>query len=363
MNSKLFYSIISTVYLIYGSVTLSCQTYRYVSNTGMAAPQHYLTLQTALDSSQSGDIILLAPSPNTYAGAGITINKKVTIIGAGFRITQNPQLGISSILHETKIGAISINTAGEGAKIIGCRISSINATNVKKIEIDKCEIEVRIQFQNVDSSNIIGCYFTGNNLNVGILNDYRSNHLGISDNSTIIAVLNNLFPNASPNTIGCTAAQCFDNVYVSNNSNAIFENNLFTDVVNADNSIFVNNIFLSTSDNLNSPSSSSSASNNIFAVNETSYGTGNIINYGQNNICVGFPTQGSYTFDNRFALTPTSVAKSYGINGEDCGVFDGTNNYKLSGIPKRPIIHEFSIPDVSPTNGQLNIILKARKEN
>ncbi len=85
--------------------------------------------------------------------------------------------------------------------------------------------------------------------------------------------------------------------------------------------------------------------------------------FGATNVFVGYPTQGSYSFDTRWQLTPTSPAKAAGLNGEDCGIFGGPNPYKLSGIHNRPLIYEVKAPVYVPNGSDLNITVKVRAED
>lgn len=77
---------------------------------------------------------------------------------------------------------------------------------------------------------------------------------------------------------------------------------------------------------------------------------------------VGYPTQGSYSYDSRWQFQANSPAKAYGINGEDCGIFGGDSPYKLSGIADRPLIYSLDVP-FSVGGNNVNINIKIRAEN
>ena len=203
-------------------------------------------------------------------------------------------------------------------------------------------------------------YFSGNNIGTpGFEDDFHVT----CKNGINVEVGNNIFNNSSSCSanLNSTSFQCYDNLYLLNCDGSLVFNNVFIDRAHISGATIFNNIFLSTWDPLTI--TNSSVISNIFSYNATLYATENLINQGNTGICAGYPTQGSYTFDNRYKLAVGSPAIGYGLTGDDCGVFTENQPYKLSGIPSIPILYEFNDSTQVVNNGQLQLILKARKEN
>ena len=107
--------------------------------------------------------------------------------------------------------------------------------------------------------------------------------------------------------------------------------------------------------------------NNLF---NTSYavpvGTGNIGVTGTlmgSTVFVGYSTQGTYSNDGRYALKPGSPAIGAGAGGIDCGMFGGTNPYKLSGMPRIPAFYKLTAPSNITSTNPYTITFSVRSNN
>lgn len=80
-------------------------------------------------------------------------------------------------------------------------------------------------------------------------------------------------------------------------------------------------------------------------------------------VFVGYGTQGAFSNDGRYALKSTSPAKGAGVGGTDCGIFGGTNPYKLSGIPKIPAFYKLTAPSNTTSTNPFTITFSVRSNN
>lgn len=85
--------LLSLTYLITCNVLFS-QSILNVNNTSSGVTTQHTTLAAAVAAAAEGDIIYLYPSSISYGPA--TINKKLTIIGPGYLVAQNPSLEINT---------------------------------------------------------------------------------------------------------------------------------------------------------------------------------------------------------------------------------------------------------------------------
>ncbi|MDX1406663.1 MAG: hypothetical protein R3330_00985, partial [Saprospiraceae bacterium] len=70
--------------------------------------------------------------------------------------------------------------------------------------------------------------------------------------------------------------------------------------------------------------------------------------------------------DGKYQLigTPaTNPAFNAGINGEDCGPYQGNSAYRLSGIVQIPTIYQMLVPLVGDTTNMLNVTIKAKSND
>ena len=95
-------------------------------------------------------------------------------------------------------------------------------------------------------------------------------------------------------------------------------------------------------------------------------GTGNIgVSGGSmgSTVFVGYYAQGTYSNDGRYALKPGSPAIGAGAGGIDCGMFGGTNPYKLSGMPRIPAFYKLTAPSNITSTNPYTITFSVRSNN
>jgi len=336
---KIYYFLIILVTQQY---TLLGQTTWYVSNRNDGVVVDYTDLTTAYNAASPGDTIIIYPSPYTYSGQ--TVTKEIHFIGLGYHADpiSQPSLGIKTFLYSAVIGHINFNSGSDNSTAESLLLGSMNMNNVSGCVVFRCETTSMINLE-VSSNNYFRSCFLGGS------GPPHSTHIRL-DGSSNNVIENCIFSHLNlPNNITTSGYSTI---------NTVAANNIFSGNTTLLNSFLYNNIYTSG----NSLGEMNLVSNNVFFTGTP--GTdenGNI--YGATNVFVGYPTQGSYSFDSRWQLAQNSPALGAGVDGVDCGIFDGQYPYKLSGILSRPLIYELTVPPYVPDGSDLNITVKVRAEN
>lgn len=359
--------------ILFSVLTDSYATIRRVGFTATIQPVNgldYLNFQIAHDQSADGDTIQLYPGASGPTYSGI-ISKRLVITGPGYltnsyyttTITEivNPQLQnlpgfIGSCTFTIESG--SSGSIIEGLNNVTITTSELSSAERSNITIRRCK-SPKIVFNNVGLCNnwrISQCLdlavvqlapsntFTGNRT---ISNLKIENSVLTAEGLTLSTSPTGTYSNDSIiNCIFKTGAALSLSGAPVHIQNSIFQGQTFTAVNNA---VFVRNITtLASSGNpmfTNAGSSNNQASANLASIFQ------------------GFPitTANQFTFsqDARFALTATNIAKNTGqipgtTTATDCGIFGGTNPYKLSGIPSIPVYIKLDAPKVIIDNGVTN---------
>jgi len=333
-------SIIS-ILLLFLSFNVNATVHR-VNNTG--ADADFDNLQDAHNAALSGDTLYIEASPSTYGN--ITINKKIHLIGPGYRLTENT--GLQANVSNAKVAFITLQNGCSETSIQGLYIeSSISGSSnhsFSDIIITRNLIIGGIYFSS--SNPIEDIFIIGNEIR-GTQNTYYSiRTLGASPKNLI--VLNNIFRHAT-----------YAYISLINSTSAIFTNNIFEGrniiTTGCD---FQNNIMITgTIDN----PTLNTFSYNISTGTQFPAGNNNQQNVSNSSIFVGWPSIGNFSEDGRFALLDGSPAEGAGNGGVDCGIFAGPSPYILSGIPPIPTIYKFESPNV--VTGNFTITLSTRSNN
>jgi len=371
MKNQLF-----TILLIMMSGFLFGQNIINVNNQATGVQTQHTTLQAAVTAAQNGDIIYLYPSSVSYGNA--TINKKLTIIGPGYNVQQNPSLGINTFVSNAILGDITYAAGSNDGIITGCDINYMVLNGQTNIWISRNKIRNRIYLANTSNILVEGCYFeliTGSGCN-GSSTDGNWGNISANTNNNSLVIRNNLFFARTDYSHNCgincgSTPTSIDNIVMGSSSNAIIENNVFRDHCHFSNSIVRNNIFLSTGQTNCSGYNNSTIQNNggnffennVLVANQGGLGPSNIINVPEANIFSGWPTQGAFTFDDRFKLKAGSPAIGAGYGGVDCGAFGGATPYKLSGIPFIPLVYQINAPTSGSAASGINVNVKVRASN
>lgn len=346
----------------------SSQNIINVNNVSTGVTTDYTTLQAAVTAANDGDIIYLYPSGTTYGTA--TIDKKLTIIGPGYWVQQNPNLGIETYSANGVLNNIYLVAGADGSYITGCDFSYMTMDGVSNIVISRNRISIRIYMKNTSNVIIEGCYFDwGSAASVYKTDVNRNvNHISAKNNNGSLVVRNNVFyAYFSYSYYG--NEYYTDNIEIGTTSNAIIENNVFRDRCTFNNSLVRNNIFLMTDqyssgydDPIGYNASSCTFSNNILVKNQTGFDSTNVVNVDINTLFEGYPEQGDRSFDDRFMLKAGSPASGAGIGGIDCGPFDGVSPYKLSGLPFIPVVYQIIGPSQGTASEGIDVTVKVRSE-
>lgn len=300
----------------------------------------YTSLQEAVDAATAGSIIYLQPSGVSYGNA--VVRKRISIIGPGFNLGANVVDDANVNLSNTIIGNIDFKKGSSNSFISGCDINDIDLDSITNIVIKRNWIRTGgISIINCNNIQINGNYFYDGTTDI-YLNRYANG----------ISITNNIFPRAG-NAYAIYSETRDDN-------SALIRNNLFThEGIYMANATITNNIFLDQSAAYSIYNSQ--ISNNIFVGNH--FSEGNKSNAILDDIFVGYPTIGGYSFDGRFQLKSDSPAKNYGTDGTDAGIFGGSEPYRPSGQSSIPYIYEIQAPTSAGTGGGLNVTIKARSSN
>jgi hypothetical protein len=326
MRTKTFTTVILLALVAFFS-NVSATVWR-VNPTPNSSAQ-YSTAQAAHDAATTvnGDTLYLDGS--TFSFGGLTLTKKLTIIGNGYFLAENPQTQYN-IQPSSFNGYVYCYAGCEGSKFVGC---SFNAD----------------------------VYIYTNNLTFERNYFYASNSLYSQSNCSDILILNNYFAYAYYNL---RFNHTHSNILVSNNFFAgyintnvtfsgIFANNIFAYPITIYNSTLVNNISLYSADLYNCITTYNIG-------HSTQFGTlnGNQQNVPASALFVGLP--GNST-DGQWQLKPGSPAIGAGEEGADIGMFGGDYPYKLSGLPPIPAI--YSLDAQSLPSNTLDVNLKAKSHN
>ncbi len=330
MRTKTFTTIIIAA-LSAACLNVSATVWRV--NPTPNASAHYATLQAAHDAVTTLNNDTLYLEGSTFSAGGLTITKKLTIIGNGYFLAQNPQTQYN-ISPSTFNSYVYCYAGSEGSKFIGCTFNYSIYLYTNNITIER-------NLFTYSCSNAI--YTQANCSDILILNNYFENYVGYNSlyflqTHSNILIANNYFNGY---------------VTVSTTFSGVFANNIFYYPITIYNSTLVNNIALSTVTLSNCISTYNIG-------NSTQFGNqnGNQQNVVQTNIFVG-PTGNST--DGQWQLKVGSPAIGTGESGKDIGMFGGDYPYKLSGLPPIPAI--YSLDAQSLPSNTLNVNLKAKSHN
>lgn len=328
--------------LVEANLTYGQTTYYVDNNVGNAAD--FQSLQTAVDSVNAGDVLMLQGSATSYGS--VTINKMVTIIGPGYFLGQNPGTNTQASVVEAEIDYTTISPAGEGSIISGCYISGACYIQANNVAITRNRIRY-IYFQASTNNTLI--------LENYIYDNYSNSSTGInggSNSNTNVYISNNLisygiYLRSDGNATICNNAICIS--YASSNVN-VYNSDIYSNIIKGTTNDFVQ---------------SNSVYNNIFTQvipsDSTNYGVGNVWDVTWDNLFIGLAATNST--DGQWQLSSGSPALGAGVGGADCGAYGGSDPYRLSGIPAVPNIYELTVPSTGTVNGGIEINVKVKANN
>ena len=346
MKKTIFFTLCLSAFITFSA---AAKIWRVNNNPGVTAD--FTDLQTAIDSPNvlDDDTIHIEPSPNAYLSATgtVIINKRLTILGNGYYLTENLN-NQANTYSSTFTQVFYFVDGSSGSSISGCTLGNVYVGNNNNLSTFSITI----------SNNIIGnLTFQGASISAIVRNNYIVNiNNGASAGS--ISIYNNY--------VGSGIALDGDPTNPVISVSGIISNNIIGNVVNVHSSIVKNNIFVnpavggSSYDAVFSAYSNFSNSNTV--INNISIGlplpsTGNNINNADINAL--FVGSTGYTTDSQWQLKSGSPAIGAGANGEDCGIFGGANPYKLSGLPAIPSIYSLTTGSSNATILPVTISVKS----
>ena len=301
----------------------------------------------AYNTSLDGDTIYL---PGGFF-AGITIDKKLTILGAGFHADSTLATYATQINGNINLGPNADTTHLEGLHITG--YIQLTAANNK---IDKLKIRRNL----IDGQiNINGDRLTPS-MHVEISGNVVKGALDLSNTSNVV-VTNNIFNSR------------LHYVY-----QGIIRNNVFTanpyigwpihqynNVYDCDNSSIENNVFVHPDETLGFAYCDNSIINKIiFGTSNIDYGnnfpTSNYVGIGSSNILVNW-TSSAYLFTENYHLQNSTT--HLGADGSQVGIYGGLYPWKEGAVPVNPHIGSKNIAPQTNTNGELQVQIRVNAQN
>ena len=315
------------------SLNASAKIWR-VNNTGL--PADFTTIQAAHDAVtvMAGDTLQIEPSSVSYNA--LVSAKKLIILGPGYFLNLNPNQQAnptSATMSNLTLNSGSGGTVISGLKITGtCHISTGNIT--------------------ISRNNIDGYIYLSRDYsysNVLISGNYGIGNIENDGNSGVTLITNVLIVNNH-----------FSRVIFSNQCSGVIANNIFNSTNAGSNFIVKNNIFTTDFNQLVFIGSNNTISNNLSAAaNGLPAGNGNQNAVLMTTVFVGDAVNST---DGQWQLKEGSPAKNAGLNGEDCGMYGGSEPYHLSGLPKIPSIYFLSSPSNSNGNS-LPVTISVKTNN
>ncbi|MEL6675603.1 MAG: hypothetical protein AAFR61_25570 [Bacteroidota bacterium] len=328
-----------------------------------AIPAQFTSIPAAIASAASGDTILVSGSPTSYSGS-ITINKAISIIGAGY----NPNLGLTTSLNLLIVSRSNVFLSGFKVNQIRLTGQNAPANLIENVTITRCDVALLIVqglTNNSGSSAVLKRFTVRNNLleDVTLSGNYSNRYTTLDS----VWISNNIFTQFG-RIGGANALTGTDKLIVEHNlfiggnvpnksvfgdyffqnylDNAVIKDNIFyaSDPQGCQNCLYFNNLTFQNGANDTLPAPA--GNNNI---------------YSQNPLFGNFPVNGAsfnYQFD--FSLLPNSPAINAASDGTNIGISGGGQPFEIGAPPALPKITDLTLFHTAiPENGSLQIEFKA----
>ncbi len=311
-------------------VAASCfaQTIRRVSNIpGVAVGANtYTNIPDAITAANADDVIYIEPSSIAYPG--FTVNKKLHLIGNGYFLAENsdtPQNKATSLIS----GLVEYTAGSSNGSARGIEFNS-----------------------GIQLTNSSGVLFRGNHINNIQLGENTGGHIIIEN--FLDGEVRGATDNSAGQTIVLSNNIIFGSILDLKNSSIIHNtisgaNGYFTVFTNSGCEIR-NNILDATTNGINpfpdlhSLNDNSSISHNLKLLHPSvSFPAQNLdgsvySHQGPETFILAGPWGHSPREDKVFMLKAGSPAAGSGLGGVDIGAFGSASPYRLSGIPRVPVI-------------------------
>ena len=332
--------------------------WRVNNNAGVNA--NFTTIQAAIDSAKAGDTIHIEPSATAYAG--ISMSKRLTIIGPGYYLGENPNTQANK--QTSIVNGATIYLGSAGSVIMGLDFQG-NTINIYTNDI----VIKRNRFSTTNGANTD--YTTGN---VALQYNYQGDgspvrNIIITQNyglrvdvnyaSTGILISNNFlsyYSYTGDNTTGIALG-------LQTNAIAIIQNNIIRrGRFIANNSSIINNIMLAGT----FEGTGNLVSNNMG--NSTQFGTtnGNQSTVTMSMVFLGTGTGVSSDGQWNLAVNSPALGTGYGSTVQtpvDMGIYSGQTPYVLSGIAAIPAIYFFENKPIGSNTDPISVTIKVKSNN
>lgn len=346
MKTK-FFTLLVLLAFIFNTQHANAKIFRVGYWGKQIAGQDYPDMQSAHDAAGVGDTLLIFPGNYTANFS----KRRLYVAGYGYYLAgSGADSGLQVITGRPSISVTLLNgcdsTMFQGLDSLTILTPYAYPGNINNIVINRCYVSIG---SSVDA-NITLNNFT---ISQSYIKSISLSPTGQTFKFTSILLENNIINGLSFVPAGAS-------------STGIINNNIFITApnFNSGNYSLYNNIFLSTT-------VPSNIANCTFDYNIASNNTiPNTAPYNHNNdsvtfstVFVGYPTQGTWSNDNRYMLAAGSPAIGAGENGIDCGIFGGTNPYRLGGIPSIPFFYKLTAPSNTATTNPYVITFSVRSNN
>lgn len=317
----------------------------------------YTDIQTAIDASVNGDVLYL---PGGSFSGDIIIDKGISIIGAG----HVPDSTIAT--HSTKIiGNVYIIEGADNGVLSGVFIhyglrfgyENINAeSNVNNYSINRVNMR---EYCNLSDLGVFGAGFPVNiQFSECIFQDEVL--LWLAEN---VSFNNCLFFDELRGVVDGNESAGENGLYFNN---CIFLAN--NGIHNLDTQHAINGAEIKSCIIKNHQSTSSHTFhfyNNVFLTTPTFGITDTHFNntITSNQVIVSNPLPTSFSYGDDYHLVSGSPAIGAGLNGDDCGIYGGSNPYKEGAVPINPHIQTQIINANTNAQGQLPVNIKVSAQD
>lgn len=342
MKNKLLFAFV----LLLASAQFSYATIRTVSNN-FNTPGQYSDLGTAINACNNGDTIYVHASSTQYSGS-FNINKRITILGAGYNGKSYQFSNLNSSIGNVYLGKNGAVSSASGTKLAGLKIAylSINNDTMKDIVIERCQLNSTIYVGSTGNLNAPTNWTLTNNILTGQVYVGGRNNL-IANNfiySIVSQGVNTFTNNIIMGSYGSTPLGTMVNTIFTNN--IIYNYNATSIALTNANQVsnsFSSNITFGFTAGL-------PGANNTGANNQTNVNPQYNRNFGT---WAGFDSIPYYDW----SLKVASTGHNAGTDGTDIGVYGGSYAFaNLDGVTQLPQVRQMTINNATvPLNGNINV--------